>query len=281
MKKGIVDPHSVNLVIYHASCSDGFGAAWSAWKLLGSRAEYFAASFGSPPPDVRGKIVVCLDFAYPNSVTKQMIADSEDFLVIDHHKSAMVDLVDVSETRFDMTKSGAMLAWEFFHPGKEAPKFIKYIQDRDLWHWLLPYSREFSASFSMSPFHFEEYDSFCDDSVFDDAVKRGSFILAYQRTVINKLVSQSCDRIIRGHPAKVVNTCHLMSEIGMFLAQETEVAVMWWYDHRENVFRISLRSNHENIDVSEVAKSFGGGGHRQSAGFVFKGSSIESIFDGS
>ena len=100
-----------------------------------------------------------------------MIKDANDLLVIDHHKSAMVELHDISNAIFDMSKSGATLAWEFFHPGKEAPKFIQYITDRDLWKWELPYSKEFSAAFDMVPFDFEEFEKFEDDSVFDDAVK--------------------------------------------------------------------------------------------------------------
>ena len=42
----MMDPSSVQVVIYHANCNDGFGAAYSAWKLLGNRAEYHAASHG-------------------------------------------------------------------------------------------------------------------------------------------------------------------------------------------------------------------------------------------
>ena len=175
----MVEPSQVNCVIYHADCTDGFGAAYSAWKLLGNRAEYHACKHGTTPPDVKGKTVAILDFSFNNATTKQMIEEAEGLIVIDHHKSAMVELHDISNTHFDMTKSGAMLAWEFFHPGKEPPKFIKYIQDRDLWTWELEYSKEFSAAFDMVPFEFEEFEKFEDDSVFDDAVKRGSYILAY------------------------------------------------------------------------------------------------------
>ena len=165
----MIEPSSVDLVLYHDNCNDGFGAAYAAWKLLGNRAEYIACSHGDPPPDVKGKKVVILDFSYSNQVTKKLIADAEDLWVIDHHKSAMVELHDISSTHFDMTKSGAMLAWDFFHPGKESPKFIQYIQDRDLWKWELPYSKEFSAAFDMVPWEFHEYEKFEDDSVFDDA----------------------------------------------------------------------------------------------------------------
>ena len=170
----VVEPSSVNCVIYHADCTDGFGSAYAAWKLLGNRAEYHACKHGTPPPDVTDKVVAILDFSYNNATTKQMIKDADGLIIIDHHKSAIVELHDISNTHFDMTKSGARLAWDFFHPGKEAPKFIDYIQDRDLWKWELPYSKEFSAAFDMIPFEFEEFEKFEDDSVYDDAVKRGS-----------------------------------------------------------------------------------------------------------
>jgi len=73
-----MDPNSVDMVIYHGNCSDGFGAAFSAWKLLGSRAEYIPGKFGTPPPDVTGKKVVVLDFSYDNPTIKEMIEKTED-----------------------------------------------------------------------------------------------------------------------------------------------------------------------------------------------------------
>ena len=276
----MMEPSSVNVVIYHANCNDGFGAAYSAWKLLGNRAEYHAASHGSPPPDVTGKRVVILDFSYNNATTKALIEQAEELWVIDHHKSNMVELHDISNTHFDMTKSGAMLAWEFFHPGKEAPKFINYIQDRDLWQWELPYSKEFSAAFDMVPWNFDEYEKFEDDSVFDDAVKRGSYILAYSKTVIKKVCDKASKRKYKGHDVMVVNSSHWMSEIGATLAKDCDFAMIWYYDHDANIYKVSLRAFHDTMDVSEIAKSFGGGGHRKAGGFVLpKTTHPDSIFD--
>ena len=117
----MLEPSSVDCVIYHANCTDGFGSAFSAWKLLGNRAEYHACAHGTKPPNVKGKNVVILDFSFDNKTTKKLIKDANNLLVIDHHKSAMVELHDISNTIFDMSKSGATMAWEFFHPGKEPP----------------------------------------------------------------------------------------------------------------------------------------------------------------
>ena len=274
------DPNSIDIVIYHADCTDGFGAAYSAWKLLGNRAEYYPCKHGVKPPSVKGKNVVVLDFSFDNKTTKKMIKDAKDLLVIDHHKSAMVELHDISNTHFDMTKSGAMLSWEWFHPGKEAPKFIQYIQDRDLWKWELPYSKEFSAAFDMVPFDFEEFEKFEDDSVFDDAVKRGSYILAYSKTVIKKVCDKAASRKLDGRHVLVVNSSHWMSEIGSKLSPDCDFALIWFYDHNDCDIKVSLRSFHDKIDVSEIAKKFNGGGHKKASGFRLPGDAIlDDIFD--
>lgn len=276
----MLEPNSVDCVIYHANCTDGFGSAFSAWKLLGNRAEYHACTHGCKPPDVKGKNVVILDFSFDNKTTKKLIKDANNLLVIDHHKSAMVELHDISNTIFDMNKSGATMAWEWFHPGKEAPKFIQYITDRDLWKWELPYSKEFSAAFDMVPYQFEEFEKFEDDSVFDDAVKRGSYILAYSKTVIKKVCEKAILKKYKGKNVYVVNSSHWMSEIGAKLSPDCDFALIWYYSHEDQHTRVSLRSFHEHIDVSEIAKEFKGGGHRKAAGFTLaKDIHIDDIFD--
>jgi len=209
-----------------------------------------------------------------------MIEEANSLLVIDHHKSAMVELHDISNTKFDMHKSGAMLAWEFFHPGKEPPKFIQYIQDRDLWKWELPYSKEFAAAFDMVPFEFEEFEKFEDDSVFDDAVKRGSYILAYSKTVVKKVCEKAQLRKMDGKDVMVVNASHWMSEIGSRLAPDCDFAMIWYWDHESKETKVSLRAFHDTVDVSEVAKRFGGGGHKQASGFQLpKNKHVEDLFD--
>ena len=275
----MIEPTKIDFVIYHANCTDGFGAAYAAWKCLGNKAEYLAAKHGDPPPDVTGKSVAILDFSYDNATTKSMIEQSEDLIIIDHHKSAVVELHDISNAVFDMTQSGAKLAWNFFHPGKEAPRFINYIEDRDLWKWELPYSKEFSAAFDMVPFDFEEFSKFEDDSVFDDAVKRGSYILAYSKTVIKKVCENAVERTYHGKKVLVVNSSHWMSEIGSHLSPNCDFALIWYYDHASNNTKVSLRSFHDHVDVSEIAKKHAGGGHKKAAGFTLeRNQHIEDLF---
>ena len=78
------DASSVNCIIYHADCTDGFGAAYAAWKCLGNRSEYYPCKHGTLPPDIRGKTVAILDFSFNNATTKQMIEDADGLIIIDH-----------------------------------------------------------------------------------------------------------------------------------------------------------------------------------------------------
>ena len=276
----IPTPKDVDLVIYHAQCSDGAGSSYAAWKLLGSKAKYVACKHGDTPPDVKGKNVAICDFSFNNAITKQLIEDSESLVVLDHHKSAVVALHDIQETIFDMNHSGAIITWDFFHPGKEPPKFLKYIEDRDLWTWALPYSREFSAAFDLVDFSHEEFAKFEDDSVFDEAVKKGSVVLAYSKTVIKRVAEQARKRKFKGKDVYVVNSSHWMSEIGSKLSPDCDICFIWYYDHEQRNIKVSLRSHGDNADVSEVASHFGGGGHKNSAGFTLPGDTIvDDLFD--
>jgi oligoribonuclease NrnB/cAMP/cGMP phosphodiesterase (DHH superfamily) len=71
-----------------------------------------------------------------------------------------------------------------------------------------------------------------------------------------------------------------MSEIGARLAPDCDFAVIWYYDHQDRINKISLRSFHDAVDVSEIAKEFGGGGHKKAAGFQISGElCVDDIFD--
>ena len=70
-----------------------------------------------------------------------------------------------------------------------------------------------------------------------------------------------------------------MSEIGSKLSPDCDFAMIWYYDHDKCNYRCSLRAFHDTMDVSEIAKSFGGGGHRKAAGFNLpKSKHPDSIF---
>src|SRR5438034_364114 len=95
------------LVIYHGECTDGFTAAW-AFKTLRplTTATYAPAHHGDTPPEVTGKEVYILDFAYPRAQLLRMHDQAASVLVLDHHKTAQADLEGLPFCVFDMDRSG-------------------------------------------------------------------------------------------------------------------------------------------------------------------------------
>ena len=121
-------------VWYHANCADGFGAAWSAWKILGDEANYQPVRHGDPIPEVHSAMrLAIVDFAYRRDQLLEIAEKVDTLIVLDHHRSAAKDLDGLDFARFDLNKSGARMAWEYWHPGVELPDLLAYVEDRDLW----------------------------------------------------------------------------------------------------------------------------------------------------
>lgn len=273
------NPQDVDLVIYHANCRDGFGAAWAAWKLLGDQAQYLPASYGDLQPDVTGKNVAILDFSYSCAQTKIMIDQANSLVVLDHHRSAQKKLQGIHEAHFDMEQSGAMLSWRFFHGFQEPPAFLRYIEDRDLWKWEMEDSKAVSAAIACVDMTFEEYDRMSLPTKINDLINDGYAILAYNKTVIRSAIERVRRSTWNSYEICVVNSSVLQSEIGSHLAPTCDFAIVWYYDHSLMKYRVSLRTEKENVDVSKIAERFGGGGHKKAAGFLLNSSSsVEGVF---
>ncbi|CAG8505983.1 4320_t:CDS:2 [Acaulospora colombiana] len=292
-------------VLLRVAQADGFGAAYSAWKRLGNNATYYPAIHGTPPPnDLKDKNVGIFDFAYPRSILTELEKQSKSLAIVDHHKSARNELLGDHSTHsensknyfFDMDKSGARLAWEFFWPDKEVPLLIRYIEDRDLWRFSLPKSREFSIFWSSIPYEFEAYDQYVkDESLIEKAIESGSQILnyvdsrissmktreAFERKMTVTTVDSSNQPITKTYNVNVINSSLWQSDLGHALVKKEGVdfSLIFFYDGKLKRYGVSLRSLDEKTDVSLIAKALGGGGHRNAAGFVWERESIESLFD--
>ena len=276
-----MNPNDVNFVIYHKGCPDGITSAFGAWYLLGDKAEYCPAAHGEAPPDVTGKNVAILDFSYSRDIIMSMMEEANSLVVVDHHKSAESALKDLPGMIFDMNHSGAYLSWVYFHPDKEIPKFVLHIEDRDLWKWKLSHSEEFCIAFDMLNYDLKKISNCMDASVVKEMIQQGSTLLAYKTHNVNRIANTASIRKFLGHNALVINSSVWMSEIGSELSKECDVVFIWSWSHKRRVHRVSLRSFYDHVDCSELAKKYGGGGHKKAAGFAYEGNNIEAIFDNS
>ena len=263
------------LCIYHNNCLDGFASAWVVRQALGDNVEFYKGVHQQAPPVVNGQAVLLVDFSYKKDVLQKMLKTADSITIIDHHVSAEKDLSGLLQSGkikglFDMKQSGAMLTWQWFNPGQPAPKLIEHIQDRDLWQFKLQGTREIHSALSSYAYDFSVWDKFMADSNNELETLKGEGV-AIERKLqkdIKELIESGVRRMkIAGYDVPVLNApLAYVSDAGNILSVGEPFAACYW-DHSSGR-SFSLRSQQEGVDVSEVAKIYGGGGHKNAAGFT-------------
>lgn len=265
----------MSVCIYHGNCADGFGAAWvvrEAMKRKGvlDQWEFYPGIYQQEPPDTQDRDVLLVDFSYKRPIVEQMLERAKKVTIIDHHKSAIEDLDPLMasnfEKHFSVEHSGAMLAWMHFFPGEDAPALIQHIEDRDLWKFQMEGTREIQAAVFSFPYDFEVWDKLM---AMDAQLLRkdGEAIERKHFKDIKELLAV-CKRrmVIGGYNVPVASLPYtLTSDAGNIMA-EGEPFAACYYDSPDGR-NFSLRSKPEGVDVSEIAKQYGGGGHKNAAGF--------------
>lgn len=256
----VINTPEPNVVLYHADCADGFGAAWAIWKRF-PKADYIPVKHGQDPPSgLKGKHVVMADFSYSRDVIEHINQQAASFQVLDHHVTAQAALAGLPYAYFDMKKSGAVLAWEWAHQ-QPVPWLLQYIQDKDLWEWRLPQSREISAALASYPFDFSVWNEL-DKSVLEI---EGRAILRLEKNLIGTIIEEAVLVSFEGETVPAVYSPIMTSQIGERLCQGFPFCIIWHQQDQRRYF--SLRSRKGTTDVSAIAAKFGGGGHVNAAGF--------------
>lgn len=267
------------IILYHANCADGFCSAWVARKIH-STGVFIPVQYGQDPPDVTGRMVFILDFSYKRPVLFDMCKVAMSVVVIDHHKTAKAELDGFDKmcnelfgrrrcmTVFDMTRSASRLSWNFFFGTASVPPWlVDYTQDRDMWWHGLYKTHEINAALHSYPFDFDVWDKLSKiEKPQEQFAEQGAAILRYQKKIVDLAVQNASEVDIDGHKILSVNSTVLFSEIAGTLAIDRPFGAAWFI-RQDGKKQWSLRSTDKGVDVSEIAKKFGGGGHRNAAGF--------------
>jgi nanoRNase/pAp phosphatase (c-di-AMP/oligoRNAs hydrolase) len=174
-----------------------------------------------------------------------------------------------------MKRSGAGLAWDFCFPGQPRPLMIDLVEDRDLWTFRLSHTREFHLWLSLRDLDFDAWDHIelsMSSGSLDHVLAQAEAIGRYHNVIVERLVATvrftACGLFTPDVP--IVNCPgQFASDVGHALLKAYPDAPYsaTYYDASVNFTRFSLRSEDGRADVSEIARSQGGGGHRNAAGF--------------
>lgn len=262
------------VILYHANCPDGFGAAWVAWKKFGNKAEYVAVEPRVlPKQKLLEKEIYVLDNSYPIEIQKKLREKNRKVVMIDHHVSSAPDVQAFPENVFDNNRSGAVLSWQYFFSKEKTPVLLRYIEDGDLWKFKLPSAHAILAYVHAHDFDFRVWNKLHEElenaAGKATAREKGNAILQYRNMLVNEVVLKA--RLVHFENREVfaVNTSvkKITSFVGRTLCQQKPPFSIVWYEAKDGTRHVSLRSDGD-YDVSAIAKKYGGGGHIGSAGFV-------------
>lgn len=298
------------VVFYHGDCADGFGAAWAIhaalsnashemfgdkWFSDGAEALYVPIQYDTRvgtvtavADELPGAHVYVVDFSFTPQALLGFLSEFKAASVtwIDHHATAFPFYEDLQMARatlppatldkvtavFDQNHSGAILTWHHMHPGLSAPLFLDHIEDRDLWRFALPGTKEVCAAVYSYEFDLDLWDSFGADELVGSLALEGA-ALGRQRT---KDIDGHCRKeqlrfvTLDGHKAIEVNApWYVCSELGQTLLErypEADIAMVYLVG--SDRIKYSLRARKDGVNVAELAEKIGGGGHPAAAGFV-------------
>ena len=285
-------------VFYHANCTDGIFSAWAANRALKDNAKYVAMTHITELPElVKGDTAYFVDYSKPAKELYALVDAGVDVIVLDHHKTFFEDLTNGRSISFSLSddkayyrhsaqgdhgncfevvyspvNSGALTTWYYFFGDLKPPVLLEHVSDRDTWAFKLDGTKEVHAAVSSYPSTFETIDELVKLDIIQ-LKNMGTDLLRLQQRMVEAICAD--DKVMfkdlgdGGVPC--VNTNCLISEVGAYLvAKYPFLPYAVSYYHTPDGIHYSLRSDNtkQDVDVSEVAKRFGGGGHRSAAGFI-------------
>jgi uncharacterized protein len=277
----------MDLVIFHSDCPDGFASAFIAKKRY-PEAQLLPATHGQPVFINPGMDILVVDFSWKRDICEAIRSEAKSLTILDHHKTAEAELAGLDYATFDLNRSGATLTWDTLFPNyptvraqglydTSCPWYVRYVEDRDLWRFALPDSKEVNAYIMALPHTIEAWSTLDHMSV-DYAANLGRAIRLHIDHYIEKVVAQRQPGTIGRYTAAVVNAAYPnISDVCNELCKYANIGV-GWFERSDGQIQFSLRSV-GSLDVSDIAKSYGGGGHQNAAGFQVELNRGRSILD--
>jgi len=262
------------VLLYHKNCPDGYGSRYCFEKKYRDEMSYIPVSHGKPPPEgLDDKEIWIADFSYSRDILLDLKDRNKSITVIDHHKTAEANLKGLDFCHFDMAHCGSVLSWHYNNGiNKEPPILLRYIEDQDLWKWNLPFAKEILSVVDSYDYSFRLWDDLssrlADDEKFALILEEGSALLRQKSRNVIRIANNSHTLNILGKEVPAVCSPIYQSELAEAIAVQADAdyGVTYYFDGTGYVFSIRGRET-KDIDVSNIAVQFGGGGHRFASGF--------------
>lgn len=283
------------IVIYHANCSDGLGAAYAAWKKFGDEdTEYIPCSYGTHwstliPDEVIPNLseidFYIVDFSFPREQIRGMCEQVKSVTIYDHHDTARQDLEFMQgseianlEIVFDMDRSGAGITWDELHGEDTRNDVINYIEDRDLWNFEYGNNtKAFQLYLKAEKPGFEKLAELVQyPMLVQKIIEHNLPLVEYQEAMVAEVAREILNVAIPALNCGVsfVNApYHMASDLGDHIGKmdawcdSDMIVCIWRFSPVHNNISISLRTKSDTLHCGEICRDhFNGGGHQKAAG---------------
>lgn len=302
------------LIGYHASCTDGFTAAWVTCRALEAEPLSFRCDLIPLKYSDEESEHLLLETLDSTSYSELYIVDfsleldalkylairfpSLRITILDHHKTAFeryspgmtIDkdaafkgTVNSAAVVLDNNESGASLCYSYFHGyDVEIPNLVSYVKDYDLWRFTLGEPTKWMNKYIRTlDFDLETWDKLCTDLenkyIHSEILTIGKKNQAVHDDEVRRIALKAKVCTIAGEKGLCV-MCppEFSSDVGHALAVQSGTYGAP-YRRREDGSEVwSLRSV-GTYDVAVLAEKFGGGGHKTAAGFGLGRDDVELI----
>ncbi len=273
--------------LYHNPCNDGFGAAWALREALAVKRRTIVTfvpadySYDFSIVAMHDATVYLVDYSLPLDLLLELSEVAKRVVIIDHHKTAMklLDTVlpDNVELNFSEEHSGAVMVWQYFFPETETPTFLELIEDRDLWLFKHDNTNAFYEGSQLLDRNFNNWDEFKDAKFVADTIDQGRTILQYKEQKIYEIIKSNFQMLEVLDIVVPVLNCPAVwaSDLSALLCEDYPY-VATYHVTKTGKLKFSLRCAKDSPwDMSGIAECYGGGGHKNAAGFYVQ--SIEAL----
>lgn len=228
--------------------------------------------------DCEDALVAFVDIAPAREELGALAEVAAQVVVLDHHVTARDRLasdpsvVNALEAEghllhFDLGHSGSILAWRYFHPDEAEPELLRYVEDQDLWNWALPGSEAVNAAIASYPRTFEVWDDLTARPI-EALIAEGEPILRANKMEVERRLEHARPVALGTERIEAVNASANRAQIGHELAKRAAYGKPWGLVYRvEGAEVFATIYSIGDLDVSQVALRYDGGGHRNASGF--------------
>ena len=261
------------ILCFHHNDPDGHASGAIVYYALGQEVQLIESDYGGAPIPwekvAQAEKIIVVDFSFPvDDMLK--LAEGREFIWIDHHKSAMAEFDGIADNWSgirDISEAACVLTWKYFFPERPVPQAIVLIGDRDIWRWAEKDTGPFNESLYNQD-HGANKVAFWkpllenDQSILEKMVKEGIWLRAINlRKVERMMAARSFEVQFDGHHTLAVNL-NGNGDLGDYGRQRGyEITYCYVDQMQNNVLSTNVTLFSDKVDVSEIARRYGGGGH--------------------